>query len=473
MTASAGAPGPLPADSFRWQALFQHSTDAVFVLDRQRRLRFVNRAWEALAGLPSAQARLLSCRKAEPATAEDSREEVLAHALCPPAEVLEGQAARVRRLLPPSDQAAGGRVWWDVEFFPLRDQEGVRGILGRVTPAAVVEPVAPLPLPETIAELRARSVQRFGFDQLPVSLPAMRRLAEQARLASQIAAPVLLVGEAGTGKHWLARLIHFNGPSRERSFAALDCGRLPVEAVLDVLLGERGDGQRGQLATIYLKDPASLPRDVQARLAERVGTRAGPHILAGCATPAADVRAGRMLDALHAALATLVIDVPPLRERAADLPLLVERLLERVPRKDGLGWKLTPAAWDVVRRYTWPGNLRQLADALAQACRHASAEVIDAADLPASVRMAVEGAVALPERGLPLDAILEQVERRLLELALQRTGGNRSRAAELLGIWRPRLNRRLEALGLAVPSAEIEIDEPESKEPSGGGPGQR
>jgi PAS domain S-box-containing protein len=468
MTASAGAPGLLPPDSFRWQAFFQHSTDALFVLDRQRRLRFVNHAWEALAGMSFAQARLLGCRRPEPATADEAREEILAHVLCPPPEVMEGHSARVRRLLPASRQAPeGGRAWWDVEFVPLRDQQGVRGILGRVRQAAVVESVGVLPVPEKIAELRAHGVQRFSFDQIPVNLPAIRRLAEQARLASQVAAPVLLVGEAGTGKRWLARLIHYQGPNSERSFAGLDCGRLPVEAVMDVLLGERGDNQRGQLATMYLKDPASLPRDVQARLAERIGARTGPRILAGCATPGADVRAGRMVEALHAALATLVIDVPPLRERAADLPILVERLLERVPRKDGTGWRLAPAAWEVVRRHAWPGNLRELADALAQACRHASTEVIEATDLPAVVRMAVEGPAAVPERGLPLDTILEQVERRLLELALQRTGGNRSRAAELLGIWRPRLNRRLEALGLAVPSAEIVIDEPESKESGG------
>jgi DNA-binding NtrC family response regulator len=173
-----------------------------------------------------------------------------------------------------------------------------------------------------------------------------------------------------------------------------------------------------------------------------------------------------MLEELHAALGTIVIEVPPLRERMADLPILIAQLLERVPGKDlTIGWKLTPAAWEVMQRYTWPGNLRELSDALAQACRHATSDVIEATDLPAAVRMAVQGPVPLPERGLPLDTILEQVERRLLELALQRTGGNRSRAAELLGIWRPRLNRRLEALGLAAPSADIEIDEPEPKGP--------
>ncbi len=455
MSTSAGPPAPPPADDFRWQAFFRHSTDALFLLDRQRRIRFVNRAWEELAGLSFAQARFLYCRQQNPATADDTPEDVLSHALCPPPEVLQGQPGRVRRLLPAPGKITGSRRWWDVDFFPLSDRKGVRGILGRITPAAVVEPVAAAPLPERIADLRARAARRYSLEYLPVALPALRRLAEQVRLASQIALPVLLVGEPGTGKHWLARLIHYQGPQRERSFAALDCGRLPVGVVHDVLLGERGDNQRGQLATVYLKDPARLPREFQARLVERIHSRSGPRLLAGCQADVTDVAAGRLLEELHVALGTLVIEVPPLRERRADLPFLVERLA----KTDGGPWKLTPAAWDILERYGWPGNLRELADVLAQAARHAVGDTIDALHLPAAVRLAVEMPVGVPERGLPLDTILEQVERRLLELALQRTGGNRSRAAELLGIWRPRLNRRLEALGITDPSAEIEIDE--------------
>jgi DNA-binding NtrC family response regulator len=325
-----------------------------------------------------------------------------------------------------------------------------------------------VPLSEKAANLREDAVRRFAFDQLPTALPVMRRLADQVRLATQVAVPVLLVGEAGAGKQWLARLIHNQGPGRERSFAALDCARLPADALHDLLVGERGDNQRSQLATVYLRDPAGLPRELQTRLAERLANRTGPRVLAGWTSPTADVRAGRLLEDLHAALGTLVIEVVPLRERRADLPFLVERMLERVPKKDvGQARKLTPAAWDMLGRYTWPGNLRELHEALTQATRHAKGEVIDASDLPASVRLAVEASVHVPERNLPLDTILEQVERRLLELALQRTGGHKSRAAELLAIPRPRLFRRLKSLGFVVPAEEIEIDEGD-KENQGG-----
>src|SRR5260370_4555093 len=154
MSTNAGPPSSPPSD-FRWQAFFQHSTDALFVLDRQRRVRFVNRAWEQLAGISATKARHLACRRQHPATVDDSPEDILAHTLCPPPEVMQGHAGRVRRLLPASAKVPGStRRWWDVEVLPLRDDKGVRGMLGRITPAAVIEPVAAVPLPERIADLR-------------------------------------------------------------------------------------------------------------------------------------------------------------------------------------------------------------------------------------------------------------------------------------------------------------------------------
>ncbi len=469
MNANAGPPASSSADDFRWQAFFQRSTDAIFLLDRQLRIRFVNRAWEQLTQVSFADVRLLRCRRRASTAADDSFQEIWSHALCPPPEVLDGQPGRARRLLLMSGKAvAPARRWCDVDFLPLRGRHGIQAVLGRITPAAVEEPADAIAVPEKLADLRARIVRQYSFDKFPATVSAMRRLSDQARLASQVSVPVLLVGEPGTGKKWLARLIHYQGqgPHRERSFAAVDCSRLPPSALFEILFGDRGDNQRAQLASVYLSDPASLPRELQSRLLENLGSGLGPRLLVGAQSPAADLRAGRVVEDFYAKLGTLQIDVPPLRERASDLPLLVESMLEPVPRKSGHPWKLSAAAWDLFRRYSWPGNLRELAETLAQARRHAATETIDCLDLPAALRHALQAAAPLPERGLPLDRILEQVERRLLELALQRTGGNRGRAAELLGIWRPRLNRRFEALGLAVPSPEIEIDEGDAAGPS-------
>ena len=357
-------------ESFRWQALFQRSSDVIFVLDAQHRLRFVNQAWEALTGLTAADVRLLSCKRRKPAAAGDSLLDVLAHVLCPPAEVLRGEFGRARRRLPASDRS-GQRVW-DVEFLPLKGGARVSGILGRVLPRVEVAPAAATPLPERLIDLRATYTQRFHFDLLESSSPAIRRLAEQVRLASSIAAPVLITGEQGTGKETLARLIHYRGARGETALAALDCAHVPAPAIASLLFG---DGPMpGRPGAIYLREPGSLPRDLQLQLCGLIAAGSGPRILVGCRTdPGEQLRSGQLLDELFAAF-PLVLEVPPLRQRLHDLPALAERILQRLGEEgstkvDGL----TPAVCEVLVGHSWPGNLRELFAALAAARRRASA----------------------------------------------------------------------------------------------------
>jgi transcriptional regulator with PAS, ATPase and Fis domain len=113
---------------------------------------------------------------------------------------------------------------------------------------------------------------------------------------------------------------------------------------------------------------------------------------------------------------------------------------------------LTPEASDCVRAYHWPGNLRELYRTLLAAGKRASKDRVDVADLPLAVRQGKAAAEApskaSPMQVPPLDTLLEDIERRMIRLALERTGGNQSKAAELLGVWRPRLIRRIKALGL-------------------------
>jgi transcriptional regulator with PAS, ATPase and Fis domain len=455
MAETAPVPPP-PADRFRWQGLFAGADEPLFLLDRRRRILFVNRAWEALTGLAAAEARGLVCRRQRPAASHEPLEEVLAHALCPPAEVLAGAVGRVRRLMPGREP---GRRWWDVEFLPLRREGQLAAVLGRITLIVGVEGAGtPVPLPERLMALRQRVAGRHGLHLLAGDAPAVRRLAAQVRLASQVAAPVLFVGEAGSGKRTLARTVHFLSAAREQSFAVLDCARLPPDAVAAVLLDDRR--ARHGLGGVYLHGPERLPRDLQLRLsdwllatAEASGEARPPRLFAGLtAEPAEEVGAGRLLETLAFALATLRLDVPPLRQRLADLPLLVERLLDRAGAEDpGRVSGLTPAAWEVLRAHPWPGNLRELYAVLSAARARAAADRIDLGDLPAALRLG-HSLGQLPgrpaERPLPLKQLLEQAERRLIELALRRTRGNRSRAAELLQVWRPHLLRRMEKLGV-------------------------
>jgi transcriptional regulator with PAS, ATPase and Fis domain len=456
---SESVPEPRPrrlARHFRWQALFASAPEPLFLLDRRRRLLYVNPAWEKLTGVSAAEAAALVARRPRPSAPGDAWPEVLQHALTPPAEALEGAPAQVRRLLP----GVEGRQWWEVAFLPLRREGGGFFLLGRIR----VLPASPAaasraPLPEGLANLRQQAVGRYTLAAWEASeAPAVRRLVAQARLAAGVSVPVLLVGEAGVGKQALARAIHAQGPAREQAFAALDCRRLPPAFVAAVLFAEEGPGRSGPLGAVYLKHLEELPREVQLRLCDWLTDPAEhpgrPRLMAGSrVAPGEAVRSGRLLEDLACVLGTLVLELPPLRERPADLPALVEQLLARANAEAAVRvTALLPDAWEVLRAYRWPGNIAELYAALRVAQGRCQGERIAAADLPAAVRQAVRLAQTpggVPEKPLPLDHLLEQAERRLIELALRRAGGNKTKAAQALGIWRPRLLRRMEALKIA------------------------
>jgi hypothetical protein len=458
MDAANRTPSPAdpPPDAFRWRAWFQRSADPLFVLSRTRRVLFVNRAWQELTGVPLDRARQLALRRKRPVSADAEWETILEHVLRPPDEVLDGRPGRVRRAVP---RAAPERRWWEIDFLPFRGDAGVLFVLGRVIPTVVTD--APSPLPPGALALRAARAARYGLDALAGELPAVRLAAEQLRLAARVRVPVLLVGAKGTGKAWAARAVHESGPDRGRPFVALDCARLPAAAVAGVLLGEGELAQRCDAGTVYLHEPARLPRELQLRLCRLLDAgdgEAAPRVLAGVRVdPAAP---GSMLEDLACRLGTLVVRLPALQERREDLPHLVERLLE--PASAATGRRVpgvTPPAWEALRAHAWPGNLAELYAVLVSACERAG-EQIDAADLPLYLRRDRRSPPA-EERPLPLKQLLEGAERRLIELALRR-GGNRSRAAELLQVWRPLLLRRMKALGIAEPGPRKKKRPPEA-----------
>jgi transcriptional regulator with PAS, ATPase and Fis domain len=432
----------------RWQAILHHSRDALFLLNHHRRLLAVNPRWEEVTDLPLVEVRGLLCRRR---AGEAGPLEALAAALAPPAEVFEGRGAHARRRI------AGFKrdvLWWDLDFLPIQDGKGRTRVLGKITPVSVEEAPRLAPLPERLATMRERLEPRFALDTIASESLTMRRVLDQVRLAGQSRVPVLIVGEAGTGKQRVARVIHHQGATPERSFATLDSA-LPPEALETALFGESGLLSHPGLGTLFLRDLPALPRDLQARLCDRLDTSpiAGPRLIGSCrADPLTEVRSQRLLDRLHATLATLVIELPPLRDRRPDLPALAERMLATLAATgDKHVTGLTTGAWDVLRDYPWPGNLRELHALLAGAFRRCDAERIDVPHLPRTLRLrhAVEETPgADPVRKLPLAEILEGVERKLMTFALQKSGGNKSRAAEMLGLWRMHLLRRMEKLGI-------------------------
>jgi transcriptional regulator with PAS, ATPase and Fis domain len=435
------AASPAVDAGFRWSALFQRAVEPHFILNRRRQILFVNRAWENLTGWSAKDAHKRVCKRQRDA-APGSWEAGL-HALCPPRDVLNGKPAQTRRVVVHPEK---GPCWWEVQFTPIKGPEGILAILGKIVPIALGPGLTQQPLPEKLMTLRQQLTARHRLEYLGSEVPAVRRVAEQVRLASRTQVPVLISGEPGSGKQWLARTIHQESDSREAVFFALDCQHLPLAALAWALFGPPGLAQRDG-ATLYLREPSRLPREIQARLCEMITAGEegrGPRLMAGCSAEALDeVRAGRLLEELHCLLSPLTIHVPPLRERLPDLPALTQQFLERLAGEHS-SKHLSDDAWELIRSHHWPGNLHELYAVLAQACRRAHQERLEIGDLPWYLR----SPSPLAERTIPLDTLLEKIERRLIQVALVMAKGNKSRAAEVLEIWRPRLLRRMEALGI-------------------------
>ncbi len=417
-----------PRRAFRWQALLQGADDALFVLDRRRRVLFVNAAFERLVGLTLGRVRGLSCRRPAAPGPDDPVEDHAAHLMSPPPAALDGTACRARRLLP-----SPAPLWIDLDFLPVRQEGEGLLILGR---AVAVPPThgPPAALPERLVGLRHSRAGEFALDLLG---PPSALLHRQALLAAGLTCPVMLRGEPGTGRATFARIVHHHGPHRERPLAVLDCARLPARAVLGLVLETRGDHAP---AAFHLREPGRLPADAQAKIAAWLAAGHGPRLYAGCSTPP--------VPPLAEALAVLTVDLPPLRSCKAELPRFAEWMLARLNDEGGVVITgLSPPAWDILRAHDWPGNLAELFDVLRGARRRAAGPLIEREHLPMALRVAEEPAPPAV-RPLDMEGILAEAERRLIRLALERAGGNRTRAAELLSVPRARLLRRIEALGL-------------------------
>lgn len=439
---SPAAPEPRPRRGEQRAAAFlKQASEPLFLLDSRRRLVYANPAWEACTGFPLDEVRGRSCRRT-PAAAADRLANML-RALAPPPEVLQGRHHRCRR---PLSTAGGIPLWTEILFLPWNGPAGLEGILGRLRPLPRAA-VPPGPLPDKILALRDR--RSHDLDSLPGAGPAMRLLRERLRLAAAAGRPVLLRGEPGSGKRWCARALFALSPRRDRFLACLDARRLPP-AALDAWLFPPEHGTGVRLGGIYLAAVDHLPLDLQDRLARSLADAdeddARPWVFLGTAgDPEELLRSGRLSEELFCTAAALVLHVPPLRDRLLDLPEIVAHLLPRAARAvQSAAVRLDPAALDVLRLHAWPGNLTELHRVLVEACRRTPGDTIAAAALPHYLR----AAPAPTDPRLPLDDLLQEAEKRLLTLALRLAAGNKARACDILGIWRPRLLRRLEALGI-------------------------
>jgi two-component system, NtrC family, response regulator AtoC len=324
-----------------------------------------------------------------------------------------------------------------------------------------------------VRALRANQAQPYSFDRIVGSSQALKTVkALLQKIASSPASTVLLAGESGTGKDLAAKVIHYNSSRSTRPFMNITCSALPENLLESELFGhERGaftgaDRQkRGLLetadgGTVFLDEigemvpalQAKLLRFLEERTFKRVGgsadIRVDVRVVAATNRHLQDeVRAGKFREDLFYRLNVLPIVLPPLRDRADDIPLLVTFYIDAYNtefKKKVRG--VTAEAMKRLQTYAWPGNVRELRNAVERAMLLAESETLTADDFTIGGASAVHlsDRVELPVSGIDLD----QLERSLVVQALERTGWNQTRAAALLGLNRDQIRYRIEKFHL-------------------------
>jgi DNA-binding NtrC family response regulator len=467
---------PHQTGSFEPSEAWSRAREPVFWLDGALAITWVNPAWERLTGYQAQTVIGTTCHAHGPSRSSDTGE--LAASFYPPSEALAGQPRATPTLIL---HASGARLWHRIEFWPFCDHEATLiGVLGVVRPIGDDQSAPDSHadrLHVELLELRRQLHERFGFDSVIGSGPAHSRLLEQVRLASATTLPVLIVGEIGTGKYHVARAIHHNRPDREHPLLTFDCEALPPEvferelfgagtddaALYDRTAPARGRSQERPVlkdgATVLLREIFKLPRDLQLRLVSSL--KSSVRLVATTTLdPDTALETDQVRRELYFALTTLVLRLSPLRQRRDELPALAQHFLERANARGGQQRTgFSTQAVSALTEYDWPGNLPELARVIDYAHGHPQSvgPIVELDALPASMRGSLGGAFQ-PPRPLcavrPLDELLAEIERRLIENALRQARQNKSRAADLLGISRPRLYRRIKELGLPDDSPE-------------------
>jgi DNA-binding NtrC family response regulator len=322
-----------------------------------------------------------------------------------------------------------------------------------------------------------RSSQRsdFGFDAIVGQSPAMQSVKSLlARVAVSPASTVLLTGETGTGKDLAAKAIHYNSDRAHRPFVNITCSAIPEQLLESELFGhERGaftdarSQKRGLFetadgGTVFLDEIGEMTPALQAKLLrfleeksfKRVGglsdLRVDVRVVAATHRDLeALVRENKFREDLFYRLQVMPIVLPPLRERRGDIPLLVNYFVDRFNREFKKHVRsVSASALKVLEEYGWPGNIRELKNAIERAMLLIDKQTLEPEHLTMLQRSVTTSRFQLPPEGVNL----EELERQLLVQALERSGGNQTHAGQLLGINRDQVRYRIEKFGL-TPSA--------------------
>jgi PAS domain S-box-containing protein len=446
----------LPVPPASTDAILESISDGVFTVDAEWRITSFNRAAERITGVPRKEAIGRRCA------------EVFRSSTCGPSCALQKTLRTGRPVIGKSTYivvADGTRVPVSLSTAVLKDAKGnVTGGAETFRDLSEVEALR--------EELEGRS--RVG--DLSSRSPLMQRLFEALPAIAASPSTVLLLGETGTGKELVARTIHALSPRAKGPFVAVNCGALPDTLLESELFGYRAGAFTGAVkdragrfalaegGTLFLDEIGEVSPALQVRLlrvlqertyeplgSSRPETTDARVVVATNRDLAARVREGLFREDLYYRVNVVRVELPPLRRRKEDIPLLVEELVARFNRLQQRSVKgITPEALSLLMAHDWPGNVRELANVVERAFVVCGERRIDLADLPDELTGRFRpGAPDLDVRSA--HALLDA---EAIRAALERSGGSRLAAARELGIHKTTLFRKMRRLGLALPERD-------------------
>ncbi|MDK2972662.1 MAG: hypothetical protein PWP23_2417 [Candidatus Sumerlaeota bacterium] len=321
-------------------------------------------------------------------------------------------------------------------------------------------------------ELRQQIDKRFGIEGMVGDSPEMQQLYQMIRQVGPTKATVLVQGESGTGKELVARALHQMSPRAKKDFVPVHCAALPETLLESELFGHERGAFTGAISrrpgrfemanngTLFLDEIGEIPLSMQVKLLRVLEQREIQRV-GGNETIKVDVRLivatnrdleeevaeGRFREDLYYRLKVVQIVSPPLRHRRSDIPVLAQHFLADFAKENGRPMpSLSREAIEMLQAYHWPGNVRELRNIMENTFVFLQGETVRAEDLPGTVK--TDAPAPADALTVPLGLPLEEVETLYLKRTLSLVDGNRTRAAEVLGISRRTLQRRIKELGI-------------------------
>ena len=337
--------------------------------------------------------------------------------------------------------------------------------------------------------LRSELHEKYQSSSLVGNSPAMHQIYRMATLVADKTSTVLITGETGTGKELVARAIHYSGPRKNQPMVCVNCAAIPSSLLEDELFGHVkgaftgahqhriGRFEQANHGTLFLDEVGNMPADLQVKLLRVLQEREFQKV-GGTNTIKVDVRIiaatnvdlqekvkkGEFRDDLYYRLNVIPIQIPPLRQRPEDIPLLVSHFVKKfcIEQQQPLK-QVSHAAMKQLAVFDWPGNVRQVENAVEMAVAlSGDRQFLDLADFPIVGDTGTDGLdlhrIDIPEEGLDFNTVVSDLERRLILRSLEATGGNKKKAASLLRLKRTTFVEKLKRMGMETESAELDTD---------------